>query len=201
MKNLIKKILKLIYQYFFVDEKIKDEIKEKTIIGVTIGENTDNNAIITVKYPEKSKIEIGNDCLIYGNISTETENAKIIIGNNVFIGRSIIFATIEIIIEDDVLISSDCLIQDTDNHNISRAVRKKDTNDAKVKKTQEWSLVNKKPIKICAGSWIGAKCIILKGVTIGEGAIVGAGSVVTKNVEPYTIVGGNPAKFIKKALP
>ncbi|SHL54374.1 acyltransferase [Flavobacterium xanthum] len=197
MKNLIIKILKLIYHYVFVDEITK----EKTIDGLTIGDNTDNNAIITVKYPEKSKIEIGNDCLIYGNISTETETANIIIGNNVYIGRSTIFATIEIIIEDDVLISSDCLIQDTDNHNFSRAIRKKDTSDAKTKKNQQWDLVNKKPIKICAGSWIGAKTIILKGVTIGEGAIVGAGSVVTKNVAPYTIVAGNPAKFIKNALP
>lgn len=197
MKDLIKKILKLVYQYFFIDE----QKKEQTTIGLSIGENTDNNAIITVKHPEKSKINIGNDCLIYGNISTETETAKIIIGNNVYIGRSTIFATLEIIIEDDVLISSDCLIQDTDNHNISRAIRKKDTNDAKTKKTQEWDLVNKKPIKICAGSWIGAKVIILKGVTVGEGAIVGAGSVVTKNVEPYTVVAGNPAKFIKNALP
>lgn len=201
MKQLIKNILKLIYQHFFVDQKVTNVSEIKTIIGLSVGNSTDNNAIITVKYPEKSKIEIGRDCLIYGNISTETETAKIIIGNNVYIGRTTIFATIEIIIEDDVLISSDCLIQDTDNHNMSREIRKKDTIDAKVKQTQDWSVVNCKPIKICAGSWIGAKCIILKGVTIGEGAIVGAGSVVTKDVAPYTVVAGNPAKFIKNALP
>jgi acetyltransferase-like isoleucine patch superfamily enzyme len=46
--------------------------------------------------------------------------------------------------------------------------------------------------------WIAYRAIILPGVTIGEGAIVGAGSVVTKDVEAYTIVAGNPAKFIKK---
>ena len=46
--------------------------------------------------------------------------------------------------------------------------------------------------------WIGAGSIILTGVTIGEGSVVAAGSVVTKNVEKYTIVGGNPAKFLKK---
>ena len=42
--------------------------------------------------------------------------------------------------------------------------------------------------------------IVLPGVTIGEGAVVGAGSVVTKDVEPWTVVGGNPAKFIKKRV-
>jgi acetyltransferase-like isoleucine patch superfamily enzyme len=55
----------------------------------------------------------------------------------------------------------------------------------------------RRPIIIEDDVWIGACAIILKGVTIGEGAIVAAGSVVTKNVEPYSLVGGNPAKLIK----
>lgn len=53
------------------------------------------------------------------------------------------------------------------------------------------------PITICDGAWIGSRAIILPGVTIGEGAIVAAGAVVTKDVEPWSVVGGNPAKFIK----
>ena len=48
--------------------------------------------------------------------------------------------------------------------------------------------------------WIGTNAIICSGVTIGQGAIVAAGSVVTKDVEPYAVVGGNPAKFIKYRL-
>ncbi len=56
------------------------------------------------------------------------------------------------------------------------------------------------PITICDGVWIGARAIILPGVTIGEGAVVAAGSVVTKDVEPWTVVGGNPAKFIKRRV-
>jgi acetyltransferase-like isoleucine patch superfamily enzyme len=53
------------------------------------------------------------------------------------------------------------------------------------------------PITIGADVWIGANCIVLKGVTIGDGAIVAAGSVVTKSVAPYTIAGGVPAKVIR----
>ena len=46
--------------------------------------------------------------------------------------------------------------------------------------------------------WLGRECVIMPGVTIGDGAIVAAYSVVTKDVEPYSVVGGNPAHFIKK---
>jgi len=46
--------------------------------------------------------------------------------------------------------------------------------------------------------WIGNRALILQGVTIGDGAVVGAGAIVTKNVDPYTIVAGNPAKVIRK---
>jgi acetyltransferase-like isoleucine patch superfamily enzyme len=55
-----------------------------------------------------------------------------------------------------------------------------------------------KPIRIGRGAWLGARVIILKGVTVGEGAVVGAGSVVTRDVAPYTLVAGNPARFIRE---
>lgn len=65
----------------------------------------------------------------------------------------------------------------------------------------------KRSIPVTAGSiyvgddvWIGARSVILQGVTIGEGAIVAAGSVVTKDVPPYTVVAGVPAKVLKKRV-
>jgi acetyltransferase-like isoleucine patch superfamily enzyme len=54
-----------------------------------------------------------------------------------------------------------------------------------------------KPIKIGNDVWIGARAIIIDGVTVGDGAIIGAGAVVTKDVKPYAIVGGVPAKTIR----
>jgi len=56
---------------------------------------------------------------------------------------------------------------------------------------------DKKQIIIENDVWIGANCIITAGVTIGEGSVVAAGSVVTKDIEPFSIVGGTPARFIR----
>lgn len=119
------------------------------------------------------------------NISTP--NSKIIIGDNVGISGSTICATTSITIGDNVLIGSGCLISDTDSHPIDWEDRLYDRNE----KTR------KAPIVIKDNAFIGARSIILKGVTIGEGAVIGAGSVVSKDVPPYSIVCGNPAKVIR----
>lgn len=58
--------------------------------------------------------------------------------------------------------------------------------------------MNIAPVKISDKVWIGFNSIILKGVTIGEGAVVGAGSVVTKDVPAWTVVAGNPARIIRE---
>lgn len=85
-----------------------------------------------------------------------------------------------------VMMGPNCLIY-TANHEF------KDCN--KPMCFQKWQ--KPEPVVIGNDVWIGARVIILPGVTIGDGAIIGAGSVVTKDVMPYSIVGGNPAHLIK----
>lgn len=63
---------------------------------------------------------------------------------------------------------------------------------------EQRNVITCKPVHICRHVWIGAGATILPGVTIGENAVVGAGSVVTHDVESNTIVAGNPAKLIRK---
>ena len=74
-----------------------------------------------------------------------------------------------------------------------------DTENAKkIYLSQEEELARKSNIVIGNDVWIGARAIITGGVTIGDGAIIGTGAIVTKDVEPYTIVGGSPARVIRK---
>jgi galactoside O-acetyltransferase len=75
---------------------------------------------------------------------------------------------------------------------------KRGLDEGKVGAYKDWRNVNSKSILIKDKAWIGFNCIILKGVTIGEGAVVGAGSVVTQDVPDFTIVAGNPATVIRK---
>lgn len=68
----------------------------------------------------------------------------------------------------------------------------------KIIENQEKEISRKSKVTIGNDVWIGARVVIVGGVTIGDGAVIGGGAVVTKDVEPYTIVGGNPAKPIRK---
>lgn len=106
------------------------------------------------------------------------------IGRNTYMNESLIQCANYISIGDDCAIAPDVLIQDTDFHPILG-------DDGKPKPIS-------KPIKIGNKVWICAKAIILKGVSIGDGAIIAAGAVVTKNVPPYTCVAGNPARVVKE---
>lgn len=142
-------------------------------------------------------IAVGEDCWLYGLLVTERAESRIRIGNNVFVGASTIVDCVgEIVIEDDVEISYECLLMDSDNHSHDAGVRRSDLAD-RMKGGYDWSRAPSAPIRIHRGAWIGARSIILKGVSIGEGAIVGAGSVVTRSVEPHTVVAGNPARVIR----
>ena len=144
-------------------------------------------------------ISIGHDCAIQGHLVTEHDEAEIVIGNNVFVGaQTIIDCAHNIVIEDDVLVSYQCLLMDSNNHSARADDRTDDMRKHVAGMRHAWESVPSAPIRICRGAWIGARAIILKGVTIGEGAVVGAGSVVTKSVPAHMIVAGNPARPIRE---
>ena len=131
-----------------------------------------------------------------GSLKFDRENARISIGKKSFINGSIIAAK-SIEIGDDVMISWGVTIVDHNSHSLSFSQRADDVVNWRVGK-KDWTHVKIAPVKISSKVWIGFNSVILKGVTIGAGAIVGAGSVVTKDVPAWTIVAGNPARVIRE---
>lgn len=152
---------------------------------------------INLKGSNGCYINVGNNSIVHSKISFERIGSKVSIGKNTFIGKSHLVAASEIYIGNNVLISWGVSIVDHNSHSVIYSERSKDIIDWRNGK-KDWSTVEAKPIHISDKTWIGFNSIILKGVTISEGAIVGAGSVVTKDVPAWTIVAGNPAKVIRE---
>jgi acetyltransferase-like isoleucine patch superfamily enzyme len=130
------------------------------------------------------KNPIGGDAKTFINVH---KGAKLVIGDGVGISNSTIYCTREIIIADHVAIGGSCKIYDTDFHSIYYKDR---CPDGDINSSTA-------PVSIGKGCWLGAYVIILKGVKIGEYSVIGAGSVVAKDIPPNQIWAGNPAKFIK----
>jgi acetyltransferase-like isoleucine patch superfamily enzyme len=138
---------------------------------------------VTINSSLKSN-PIGGDAKTFINVH---KGAKLIIGDRVGISNSTIYCTQEIIISDHVAIGGSCKIYDTDFHSIYYKDRYLDGNIN----------IPKAAVFIGKGCWLGANVTILNGVKIGEYSVIGAGSVVAKNIPPNQIWAGNPARFIK----
>lgn len=127
---------------------------------------------------------------IYAKCKIEVRNnATLIIGNNVGMTATTIMCFNHITIGNNVKIGVGTHIYDSDFHNINPIAR---LNGDSI------TTVNTNPIIIGNNVFIGAYCIILKGVTIGDNSVIGAGSVITKDIPTNEIWAGNPAKYIKK---
>lgn len=155
---------------------------------------------IKFKLAKTSSIKIGSGTTIRSHwrsnpsgggqqrsIFTLKDGASLEIGNNVGISNSTVYCRERIVIEDNVLVGVNCVIYDTDCHSIDYNQRLAGEEGAK-----------HAPVVIREGAWIGGHCIILKGVTVGTHSVIGAGSVVTKDIPDYELWAGNPARFIKK---
>lgn len=148
----------------FSDNDINGSIRQSNL-------RMDNNSLLEIK--KSFSVYYGADIILF-------KDAKLRLGSGFFNSNIKIRCHKKIEIGDNVAISHDVTIMDSDAHD------------------GLWDGYEKtKPIKIGNHVWIGTRVTILKGVTIGDNAIIAAGSVVTKNVPNNTIVAGVPAKVIK----
>ena len=208
--NAISRLLKAVIN------KVKSITKEKEIAvdpiqkliengNLILGEDCLLQAFTIFSHEYKQNfpnVTIGDGCHLMGQIELFSPDAKVTIGNRVSIGPNTkLFCREEITIGDDVMISWGCTLMDSNAHSLLSAERQSDVTDWKNGyQYKNWDVVASKPIHVQSKSWVGFNTIITKGVTLGEGTIVGCGSVVTKSTKSFSVVGGNPAVFIKDTL-
>ena len=155
-------------------------------------------ARLLVRDPQGVTCSIGSETTVRALMVLERADAVIRIGARSQIGgRTLLDASERIEIGDDVLVSFDVLITDNDSHSLRFSERVHDVADW-TRGAKDWTHVARAPVRIGDKTWIGARAIILKGVTVGEGAMVAAGSVVTRDVPPWTLAAGNPARAIRE---
>jgi acetyltransferase-like isoleucine patch superfamily enzyme len=143
-----------------------------------------------------AEIRIGDDVNFFGKVDIMSgrifDNPRLIIHNRVDIGHNVGFVVNkEIVIEDDVNVASGVRFMDSDAH-------PKDTQDRIADLPPKPEEI--KPVRICKNAWIGQNVFILKGVTVGEGAIIGVNSVVITDIPAYSVAIGNPARVVAKNL-
>jgi acetyltransferase-like isoleucine patch superfamily enzyme len=147
---------------------------------------------------DSSKIRIGSHTHVLGELFTFAHGGEIRIGEWCYIGEaSRIWSATSIELGDRVLISHSVNIFDSLTHPIQAAAR-----HAQVRKIFEEGhplkvSLDENPVRIHNDAWIGAGAMVMRGVTVGEGGIVAAGAVVTRDVPPYSIVAGNPAVLVR----
>ena len=142
-------------------------------------------------------IHIGDDVNFFGKVDIGSgyvcENPRLILHDRVTVGHNALFLVNKLVeIESDVNVAVGVRIMDTDAHPRDTAARIAflPPGDDEVR-----------PVRICRGAWIGLNAAVMKGVTVGEGAIIGVNSVVYTDVPPHTVAMGNPARVIARNTP
>jgi acetyltransferase-like isoleucine patch superfamily enzyme len=147
----------------------------------------------------RNNITIGKSTLIEGRLLVFKHGGKIAIGSNVYIGAGTnIWSAESITIGNNVLISHNVNVMDTNSHEIDHLERRESYYQQMVGgPSAVKGNVETGKIVIEDDVWISFNAIILKNVTIGKGAVIAAGSIVTKDVPPYCVMAGNPARVVK----
>lgn len=170
-----------------------------TGLGVKYGSGLRLGSPPFVHRSNGATIQIGSNVTIYNSLEENVagiahrtvlcagrRGARLLIGNRVGISGAVLCAWDRVEIGDDANIGAGAAIYDTDFHPLEPTARL----------ANRFEQTGVAPVVIGPRVWLGARCMVLKGVTIGEAAVVAAGAVVTKDVPAFAIVAGVPARVI-----
>lgn len=203
MGNLKYIILNLLskykhWSYTRSKNKIKIDPSSRLLKGFNIN--------FLVQPEERNYVEIGQECMLNNSLVFESNTGSVSIGDRCYFGSSgLIISRDRVVIGNDVTIAWGVTIYDHNSHSLDASDRKAAVRHFYLNYGKgdcfaniDFRNVKAAPIIIHDKVWIGMEVLILKGVTIGEGAVIAARSVVLSDVEPYSIYSGNPAVFVKK---
>lgn len=160
--------------------------------GIKYGKYTRGKA---VHFYNEGEIVLGNKVklnsypdglLLLTGIQTYTKSAKVYIGDECILNGTMIYCRNSVLIGKYCMFGPGTKIVDNDSHKVVASM------------VERRNPPISKPIVIQDNVWIGMDCLILKGVTIGENSIIAARTVITKDVPPNVLVGGNPVRIIKR---
>jgi serine acetyltransferase len=194
LQSLIKNIISLKARIiFYIHHKTRIYKTARTmfwkVLGMHIGAQTNLGKNTSATWPHQ--VKLGSNCRLEHGIyfhydGIYSKGPSICIGDNVFVGNNTEFnITDKITIGNDCLIAAGCCFVDH-NHG---------TNTNKLMRNQP---APKEEIILEEDVWLGCNVVVLKGCTIGKGAVVAAGAVVTKSIPAYEIWGGIPARKISE---
>jgi acetyltransferase-like isoleucine patch superfamily enzyme len=150
---------------------------------------------------DRALIQIGDNAEILGSLITQARG-RIRIGDwSTIRGNSVVEAVCRVEIGRYAVISSDVVISDNNSHPTDPLERIRMVRSGFYGDAWAWDKSDSAPVEIAENVWIGRRAMVLKGVTIGEGSIVASMAVVTRDVPPFTIVAGNPARVVKVLRP
>lgn len=141
-----------------------------------------------------TEIYVGDNVNLFGKVDIFSgrifDHPRLVLGDRVDLGHNVVFiVNKEIVLEEDVNVASGVRFMDSDAHPRDTMARIADL-------PPEADEI--KPVRIGRYAWIGHNCFIMKGVTVGEGAIIGVNSVVVSDIPPYCVAMGNPARVVMK---
>jgi acetyltransferase-like isoleucine patch superfamily enzyme len=204
IRKIVFSLFRKVIPPFWIENAIKAEKVKLATQNCITGDKTIvlHDARVLNFQNNPSKIKIGDSCTIRGELFINGYGGKITIGNYSSVGEfARIWSAAEVTIGNSVHISHGVNIIDNNTHSINYKERHEEYIEIFNKgniKTQ--GNIAAAPIIIEDNVWISFNASVLKGVTIGKGAIIAANSLVTKDVPPFTLVGGNPAVFIKSLV-
>ena len=211
MRNFARNILARIVRFAYRQAQAEQASTSSTL-GYSVNANGALLAGCLVESRSGSsdgRVIFGKDSVLSCRIVLERNLGSVSVGHDSYIGGgSTIICAHRIDIGNNVLISWGCTIVDHDSHSLNWQDRAEDVRKwregllagglGKASELKNWDVVEMAPIRIEDKVWLGMNVTVLKGVTIGEGSVVAAGSIVTKDIPPWSLVAGNPARVIKE---